>query len=68
MRDRYEDFRSRCTFGEKKKKKTRRKKKKEDGCTKPLYGKKSKCLIRIVPSENKEKTLKVDKKCIKKRK
>jgi hypothetical protein len=68
VRDRYEDFRSRCTFGEKKKKKTRRKKKKEDGCTKPLYGKKSKCLIRIVPSENKEKTLKVDKKCIKKRK
>ena len=70
VRDRYEDFRSRCTFGEKKKKKTRRKKKKkkEDGCTKPLYGKKSKCLIRIVPSDNKAKTLKVDKKCIKKRK
>ena len=71
VRDRYEHFRSRCTLdGKNKKKKTqkKKKKKKEDGCTKPLYGKKSKCLIRIVPSENKAKTLKIDKKCIKKRK
>ena len=69
VRDRYEHFRSRCTLdGKKKKKRKTRKKKKEDGCTKPLYGKKSKCLIRIVPSENKAKTLKIDKKCIKKRK
>ena len=42
------------------------KKKKEDGCTKPLYGKKAKCLIRIVPDEKKAKTLEIDKKCIKK--
>lgn len=61
VRERYEHFRSRCTVD--KNKKTR---KKEDGCTNPLYGKKSKCLIRIVPSENKSKTLKIDRKCIKK--
>jgi len=49
------------------KKHNKTKKKKEKGCTEPLYGKKSKCLIRIVPKENREKTLKIDKKCIKKR-
>ena len=74
VRERYEHFRSRCT--NEKKNKTRkhkragkhtRKKKKEDGCVKPLYGKKSKCLIRIVPSTKKAKTLKIDKRCIKKR-
>jgi hypothetical protein len=69
VRDRYEHFRSRCT-DDKKKKKTRKKKcvsKKEDGCIVPLYGTKSKCLIRIVPNERKAKTLKIDKKCIKTR-
>ena len=65
VRDRYEHFRSRCT-DEKKKRKCKTKKK-EDGCVKPLYGKKSKCLIRIVPSSKKVKTLKIDKRCIKKR-
>lgn len=68
VKDRYENFRSRCTVDIKLKKKTRKcKKKKEDGCTKPLYGKKAKCLIRIVPNEKKAKTLEIDKKCIKSR-
>ena len=72
VRDRYEHFRSRCTDEKAKKPstrkcKTKKKKKKEDGCVKPLYGKKSKCLIRIVPSSKKAKTLKIDKRCIKKR-
>jgi hypothetical protein len=40
---------------------------KEKGCTEPLYGKKSKCIIKIVPQENKEKTFQINKKCIKKR-
>ena len=54
VKDRYENFRSRCTVDIKEKNKTRKcKKKKEDGCTKPLYGKKAKCLIRIVPDEKK---------------
>lgn len=41
--------------------------KKEKGCTEPLYGKKSKCIINIVPQDNKSASIKIDKKCIKKR-
>ena len=37
--------------------------KKEKGCTKPLYGKKSKCIIKIVPQDNKGNTFQMDKKC-----
>ena len=42
-------------------------KKKEKGCTEPLYGKKSKCIINIVPQEEKGASLQIDKKCIKTR-
>jgi hypothetical protein len=70
VRERYEHFRSRCT-DEKPKvfnfKKTDTKKMKEKGCTEPLYGKKSKCVINIVPQEDKVKTFQMDKKCIKTR-
>ncbi len=70
VRERYEHFRSRCTQ-EKPKiftfKKTQTKKKKEKGCTEPLYGKKSKCVINIVPQEDKIATFNMDKKCIKTR-
>lgn len=70
VRERYEHFRSRCT-DEKPKvfnfKKTGTKKNKEKGCTEPLYGKKSKCVINIVPQEDKVKTFQMDKKCIKTR-
>ena len=38
--------------------------KKESGCTQPLYGKKSKCVIKIVPHDTKCKTMNIDKKCI----
>ena len=62
VRNTYENFRSRCVSD--KKKKTL--KKKESGCTRPLYGKKAKCLLRIVPQEDKEKPFLVDSKCIKK--
>ena len=73
VRERYEHFRSRCTdekekpriFTFKKKKNTTRKK--EKGCTQPLYGKKSKCVINIVPQEVKTSTFNVDEKCIKTR-
>jgi hypothetical protein len=62
VRERHEHFRSRCT----KSKKTRKKrKKKENGCTDPLYGTKSKCVIKIVPQEKKCKTFQMDKKCVK---
>jgi hypothetical protein len=76
VRDRYENFRSRCTeenkgklFNFKKVLKTRKQKKekKEKGCTEPLYGKKSKCVIKIVPQEEKQDTFQMDKKCIKTR-
>jgi hypothetical protein len=70
VRERYEHFRSRCT-DEKPKvfnfKKTSVRNKTEKGCTEPLYGKKSKCIINIVPQEDKSKTFQMDKKCIKTR-
>ena len=70
VRERYEHFRSRCTEEKPiifKYSKQTRKNKKEKGCTEPLYGKKSKCIIKIVPQETKEKTMQIDKKCIKTR-
>ena len=70
VRERYEHFRSRCT-NEKPKvftfKKTTTLKKREKGCTEPLYGKKSKCVINIVPQEDRTATFKINKKCIKTR-
>jgi hypothetical protein len=76
VRDRYENFRSRCTEENiklfnfkrvlKQSKNTKTKKnQKEKGCTEPLYGKKSKCVIKIVPQEEKQETFQMDKKCIK---
>ena len=72
VRERYEHFRSRCT-DEKPKifdiRKTMKlnKNKKEKGCTEPLYGKKAKCIIKIVPQEEKGNTMQIDEKCIKTR-
>lgn len=71
IRERYEHFRSRCTEENPKifkfKKLQSRKRKSEKGCTEPLYGKKSKCIIKIVPQDDKSKSFQIDKKCIKKR-
>ena len=79
VRERYEHFRARCTIDIDKKtnmikikpvraKKTRKKKKKkEKGCVEPLYGKKSKCVIKIVPKDKKVPTFQMDDKCKKKR-
>jgi len=67
VRERYEHFRARCTDPKPKlfklKKFTR--KKKESGCVEPLYGKKSKCIINIVPEELKGESIQIDKKCLK---
>ena len=66
VRERYEHFRARCLtnpdntnlninptiVG-------------EIGCTEPLYGEKSKCILRIVPQKTKCDTLQIDKKCLK---
>jgi len=67
VRERYEHFRSRCVKSKKemKKAKTRKNRISEKGCTDPLYGEKSKCVIQIVPQSKKCKTFQVDKSCIK---
>ena len=73
VRERYEHFRSRCTndkkFSTKKVEAAARKtrKKKEKGCTEPLYGAKSKCIVKIVPKSVRGKSFQMDKKCKKKR-
>ena len=82
VRERYEHFRARCTqpidtkimivkkVKKKRKRKTKKEKRKEkeQGCTEPLFGEKSKCIIKIVPKKEKTPTFQMDKKCIKKRK
>jgi len=76
VRERYEHFRSRCTIdkktliNEKKlfkftKNKSKKNKNKENGCTDPLYGKKARCILNIVPQEQKGKSIKIDNKCLK---
>ena len=65
VRERYEHFRARCI--KEKKFKFKKTQKKEKGCTDPLYGKKAKCIMKIVPYDQKCKTLDIDKKCIRKR-
>jgi len=67
IRERYEHFRSRCTEDETQKRlfKFNKNKHGEKGCTTPLYGKKSKCVINIVPQETKCKTFNIDKQCLK---
>ena len=68
---RYEMFRSRCLDTSSKTSKTSKTSIKnnkskilEKGCVKPLYGKKSKCVISIVPKDTKCKTFNIDKRCI----
>ena len=74
VRDRYENFRSRCTKDRKTKKrdnikkikiKTVKRRKKEKGCVTPIYGKKSKCIIKIVPHDKDEPSFQMDKTCYK---
>ena len=68
VRERYEHFRARCSEEKPnifKFNKTR--KRKEKGCTEPLYGKKAKCIIKIVPNDEKCKTFQMDEKCKKTR-
>lgn len=75
VRERYEHFRSRCmkTLKEKyvknKTKKVRFAKEliREKGCTEPLYGEKSKCILQIIPENTKCETLQIDEKCIKRK-
>lgn len=64
VRERYEHFRARCFQGKEVPKHSSRKTlKKEKGCTTPLYGKKSKCVMSIVPLDTKCDTFTIDKNC-----
>jgi hypothetical protein len=67
VRERYEHFRSRCTQSDGKKvfKFNKTRKNKEKGCTTPLYGKNAKCIIKIIPEEEKEPSFSVDNRCVK---
>jgi hypothetical protein len=65
VRERYEHFRARCA-------KTSPETMANDpalekGCTVPLYGEKSRCILKIVPDSTKCETLQIDKKCVKRR-
>lgn len=66
VRERYEHFRARCTKNDEPKVINLNIKKKEKGCTEPLYGKKAKCVINIVPQDNKSNNMIINKDCIKK--
>jgi len=58
VRERYEHFRARCaTYTPIV----------ENGCVEPLYGEKSKCILKIVPDHLKCNTFEIDKHCIKRK-
>jgi hypothetical protein len=71
VRERYENFGSRCVKSIKQLKRIKSKRNvtkrnnSEKGCTEPLYGEKSKCIIQIVPQTKKCKTFQMDKSCVK---
>jgi hypothetical protein len=71
VRERYEHFRSRCVDEKPKVFKyseiTSQKNRKEKGCTEPLYGKKARCILNIVPQDEKGQSIQIDKKCMKHR-
>ena len=72
VRERYEHFRARCTDDPnprmaKTNPKNKTTKRKEKGCTEPLYGKYSKCVLKIVPQDAPTETMSIDQQCIKRR-
>ena len=72
VRERYEHFRARCTDDPnprmlKVAQKNKTTKNKEKGCTEPLYGMDSKCVLKIVPQDAAAETLSIDQQCIKRR-
>ena len=63
VRDRYENFRARCSTQKAPEKSVAA----EKGCTEPIVGEKSKCVLHIVPQTEKCETFQVDDRCIGKR-
>ena len=66
VRDRYEHFRARCAIPLSKAEE-KAKADLEKGCTEPIYGEKSKCVLQILPQDTKCETFQIDEKCIKRR-
>ena len=58
IRERYEHFRSRCN--------KKILKNTEKGCITPVYGEKSKCILKIVPATENCESLEIDERCHKK--
>jgi hypothetical protein len=69
VRERYEHFRARCADKQPEilPIPVNPKPQSEKGCTEPLYGPKSKCVIKIIPQEQRCPTFQMDHKCLKKR-
>lgn len=72
VRERYEHFRARCTDELKPRiiklqTQSKTKKRGHKGCTEPLYGKYSKCVLKIVPQDAPTETLSIDRQCIKRK-
>jgi hypothetical protein len=76
VRERYEHFRARCVdkkpkiypkFSKTLKNRKEKNDEHEKGCTEPLYGEKARCILNIVPQEQKGESLQIDEKCIKRR-
>lgn len=53
VRDRFETFRAKCVV----------KSKKHVGCVQPFYGKKSKCVLKIIPRDKKEEPIQIHRSC-----
>lgn len=64
IRQRYETFRARCIVKDSKLNSENI----EKGCTEPLYGNKSQCILNIVPKDARKNSLIIDKHCILKKK
>lgn len=70
IRERYEHFRSRCSKSvmDKDEQIQLFTKQMDSGCTEPLYGEKSKCVLKIIPDNEKCESIQIDDKCVKKTK
>ena len=67
VKERYEHFRARCTLDTVKRIIEKKTKKKEKGCVVPLHGVKSKCVLKVVPMDNKSDSIEINEKCLKSR-
>jgi len=65
VRDKYENFRAKCSSSSNSRNNNTQKRKSshKNTCEVPYHGVKSKCVLRIVPKDKKTETLKINKKC-----